>query len=920
MEKESVQLLDKLRSLNGGSENICVIGVFGKGSSGSSCNGLILNNLLDKHIFEKYSLFERVQSGDQEVNSCYIEPYYDQSRHTLYLQLVSIYDGAQLAHICRLLPQHISTADSHAYWKSHEGQHARLLLYLFNICHITIVCHPRAVFDTSYVKLFRALQTTREKLLPQISSSLKGMSVSRQWQTSGRMCTPRLLFICQQSDLEHDTDLRLGGQNKKKSQRKVLQHHLEDQIYRIFRKSHILTNNMSHCLFSIPLNQAFVHILHSDDQLKDTIHELINSCSLTSSSDKSGNQQSEKGVFVMPITMETIPSLTDKPDDSLRAFVHQHVDLIINKKGFDDSQRGAAISHFEYPSMKTWIEVATSSYELFMNLTNDPKVTSAFTYLQTALDQDLRFSEMRCKKILPMASRSYQENASSHYTSTVHRNKLLQAMKMYSQHARGPGYETFAAQLQEECELFWQNGRQLCEVISLTGHHCIHKLHLLPGDPELDPPREIVLSHLPHTNNNQTPCACNCGKSVGTREDPFDVKVANYDFFEELEEKCCSKLQHYAFTVYRPPPARRPSQLNCEDDSIPDEGVSDQPDEMVTKSIEKIKLSNDTKGSQSGVMTPELSLGQSVPNEGSADQPVMGTVDTLSTQDEQPDLEEEEEDQEEEEKEEESDEENDEDEMDVSEPHVRRPIEGMLCSTTLRGMLPKFPSWSLVCLGPASLYNPTKGLEQPNFMRDSKHLLSWDIPIPKGSLLDSVWPSPGEIVTSSKKGGRTRDKKDTSSDGLRAYIGNEYECPRGHRFICSGPEKVVKVASGSGGPKESANKLITLDMPLYFSCPCRSNKPPLGQLIRSFIVTPPKPVYIKLNPKVRPGPHPTPVFSPLPGDEGITLTPSSVWVLRYPFVYVSEAGPVMPPADNQPTPGAKLLKGLYLVTLQAPET
>nr|XP_054768256.1 uncharacterized protein LOC129275798 [Lytechinus pictus] len=112
MEKESVQLLDKLRSLSGGSENICVVGVFGKGSSGSSCNGLILNNLLDKHIFEKYSLFERVQSGDQEVNSCYIEPYYDKSRHTLYLQLVSIYDGAQLAHICRLLPQHISTAVS----------------------------------------------------------------------------------------------------------------------------------------------------------------------------------------------------------------------------------------------------------------------------------------------------------------------------------------------------------------------------------------------------------------------------------------------------------------------------------------------------------------------------------------------------------------------------------------------------------------------------------------------------------------------------------------------------------------------------------------------------------------------------------------------------------------------------------------
>ena len=31
---------------------------------------------------------------------------------------------------------------------------------------------------------------------------------------------------------------------QKKSPRKVLQHHLEDQIYRIFRKTHTLTNNL----------------------------------------------------------------------------------------------------------------------------------------------------------------------------------------------------------------------------------------------------------------------------------------------------------------------------------------------------------------------------------------------------------------------------------------------------------------------------------------------------------------------------------------------------------------------------------------------------------------------------------------------------------------------------------------------------
>ena len=32
---------------------------------------------------------------------------------------------------------------------------------------------------------------------------------------------------------------------------------------------------------------------------------------------------------------------------------------------------------------------------------------------------------------------------------------------------------------------------------------------------------------------------------------------------------------------------------------------------------------------------------------------------------------------------------------------------------------------------------------------------------------------------------------------VRVYLGMEYECPRGHRFFCSGPDKVIKVSSNS---------------------------------------------------------------------------------------------------------------------------
>ena len=33
------------------------------------------------------------------------------------------------------------------------------------------------------------------------------------------------------------------------------------------------------------------------------------------------------------------------------------------------------------------------------------------------------------------------------------------------------------------------------------------------------------------------------------------------------------------------------------------------------------------------------------------------------------------------------------------------------------------------------------------------------------------------------------------SVALRLYLGMEYECPRGHRFFCSSPDKMFKVPS-----------------------------------------------------------------------------------------------------------------------------
>lgn len=129
------------------------------------------------------------------------------------------------------------------------------------------------------------------------------------------------------------------------------------------------------------------------------------------------------------------------------------------------------------------------------------------------------------------------------------------------------------------------------------------------------------------------------------------------------------------------------------------------------------------------------------------------------------------------------------------------------------------------------------------------------------------------------------------------------------RFICSGPDKMVK-ATSSGHVKETAHKLVTSDMPLYFPCPCRSSKPLMAQMMRVFVVTPDSPVLVTLNPRVQPSAPPCPVF--YPGiNAGVSLPPGSFCVLRLPYVYVSEEGPILPPNDSQPLLSCRVLKGMF---------
>ncbi|KAF2880700.1 hypothetical protein ILUMI_25471 [Ignelater luminosus] len=239
----------------------------------------------------------------------------------------------------------------------------------------------------------------------------------------------------------------------------------------------------------------------------------------------------------------------------------------------------------------------------------------------------------------------------------------------------------------------------------------------------------------------------------------------------------------------------------------------------------------------------------------------------------------------------------------VRQPSTTEYLPGMLTLSSPSGLLPHYSSWSLVCLGPSSLYSHNLGLSEshhPGFLNSTNYLLPWDVTVySKGR---TSWPQINKHAT---RGRRPRSTNSMPQFTVKVFIGVEYECSRGHRFMLAAPDRVLRAAPGSI-VKDTGHKIAESDMPLYYPCPCRPGKPLTAQLMRLHVVTPKAPVHCTLNPRVQPAAG-APIF--LSTVEGSTaLTQSAYWVMRLPYVYVS---------DKESYPenhSAKLLAGVFGVS------
>jgi len=53
-----------------------------------------------------------------------------------------------------------------------------------------------------------------------------------------------------------------------------------------------------------------------------------------------------------------------------------------------------------------------------------------------------------------------------------------------------------------------------------------------------------------HSTGNRLVSYCNCGRRTGTRDEPFTIREANYDFYQRLALECCAKLDGWKVPVF----------------------------------------------------------------------------------------------------------------------------------------------------------------------------------------------------------------------------------------------------------------------------------------------------------------------------------------------------------------------------------
>ncbi|KPM10474.1 SMG8-like protein [Sarcoptes scabiei] len=905
-----------------GTDNGCVISIIGKSSLNafnSKANYVpdwVDQNIFDSRSQDRFSLFE---DNFIQIDGCY-----DINNRMVLLHLTSVFDTWAALKIFENLEKKIIEKGFLSILPDLLSDLFKSLLLLFYVSDIIIVTNPAPRFDISIINILRIINSTRTKLQPFVAEMLSNLD-KNLLNYGKNPSLPEILFLFEAYN---------GYDFIKESNVKQYIKQLEQQILRLLRKTKLINS-----LFTISSLNSFVFVATESSRISDYdeyfSNEIFRQC---------GFDDNDLGNYYLD------PDFTKEKNDerTFSKFIQPHLNSVNKHSSKEQSSSRSIERNRTKLFCKTFLAFKNLIFlQKYSGISSEKKrnLQKILDSLSFTLDVDNRFSEARCQKMVSTAVEFYKENLPSHYNQATHEHKLMLALQHFTTEARGPALYKYIQIIQNDCIAFWSNGRKMCEELSLTGNNCCNKLHRLPHDDFIDQQETTIamnennnLPILTHNSMVKLISACDCGRRQANRDDPFTTKNGNYDFYLKMRFKChtCRSIVRYNFNVYKSnfdleafsssqnmtsksenqdsPLTKLFSDLNLTQDSdsehkndseIVNNDLSD--DENLSINGDSISYNNDDSDNnensdKSKVKQTDSSLTSKEKvriNSRNCSNEKSRSSSTSQSSDGDDFFE----------KNFSSDEELIENLNESQSPikeildvKVLPPMINTLCADNVPA---RFASWSLVCFGSSSIYSHNLGLQdQQGFIKGSHYLLPWNVTVfVQHSNRAPLWEGKRPRGIKHK-----RTVKDGTRFTVKVFLGVEYECLKGHRFICSGPDQVHKASTFKF--KETADIVAKNDMPLYIQCICsRSDKICMAQLMRIHVVTPKAPVHVTLNPMVQVTPNSNLLF--YPGNRSpIKLSQSSYWVLRLPMIYETCNGPLRFPNQESP-PYCRLLKGCY---------
>ncbi|KAJ6629545.1 Nonsense-mediated mRNA decay factor SMG8, partial [Pseudolycoriella hygida] len=318
-------------------KQVVVVGVLGK-SSHADCNKLAGFKILDF-----YPSLASSTPRDGRITF-----YFKETENVLYVHFESTFDEYVLKDLEKIGNMQSAPLNFHEFHSRARTKFARILLFATQICHIIVLVETGKMFDASYLSMFKALKTIRERyILKFLPKLLKNSNAGTFMGKDGRLCSPRIIFMFERCLLEcRDADAL-----------QKLEFDIEDRIYKMLRTEFIITNNSSISLFSIPRNQRYVYVNDDpeirSDPLIDSIDNLMTFIDKASSKEKVSDDWEDirpiKG-FAKPLRLYREPRESDKPEKPKQRSIVDLLNVHINealRTGFDDSvSKFKGKSHF----------------------------------------------------------------------------------------------------------------------------------------------------------------------------------------------------------------------------------------------------------------------------------------------------------------------------------------------------------------------------------------------------------------------------------------------------------------------------------------------------------------------------------------------------------------------------------------------